>query len=249
MTDQSDILNSGDAVEATVAPVVTEATPLVSAPAEPSYMEQLRSIKNEDGLQKYASVEDAIASTVFAQDHIKKLEAELATERAEKDAQRAELERNASAQFASTQEVQPQVAGLSREDVYSTMEEYELIKDRKSNRKSVVDTLVQHCNGDEIKANEYISNKLKELGMDRNQLASLAETTPNAVYTLFGMDGRGTNTSGITSGTINTDAVETHNKDKEVPKAARMKIGASTQTLVNEWKASQQEANQRLGLQ
>ncbi len=247
MTDQSDILGT----EATNAPATApvEATaPTVATPAEPTYMEQLRSIKNEQGLQKYATVEDAIASTVFAQDHIQKLEAELSAERAEKQAALAAQEAAAQAQFASTQEPQPQAPGLGREDVYSAMEEYELRKSRQSNRKSVVDTLVQYCNGDEVKANEMVSAKLKELNMSRTQLATLSETTPTAVYSLLGVDGKGTNTGSITSATINTDAVETQNGDREIPRAASPKVGASTQTLVNEWKASQQEANKRLGL-
>lgn len=233
MTDQSDILGT-EAVANVTTPVETTVT-TVAPSAEPAYIEQLRTIKNEQGLQKYATVEDAIASTVFAQDHIAKLEAELAKERADKQAALQAQEALAQTQFASTQEQQPQAPGFGREDVYSAMEEYERSKVHKSNRKSVVDTLVQHCNGDELKANELIRNKLQQLGMSREQLASLSETTPSAVYTLFGMDGKGAPTSRLTSTTINTDAVEAHKK-MEVPRAKALPIGASSDHLVSAWR-------------
>jgi hypothetical protein len=248
MTDQSDILNVQEAAAPTAAPAVDTSTTSATPNVNP-YADKLQAIRHEEtGLQKYASVEDALTGTIYAQEHIKRLEQEAITLRAERDAAKV-LQEEANAQQAFIQEVQPPAATLGEEDVYSMMEGYEQLKVRQSNRKSVVDTLVQHCNGDEAKASTLIADRLKDLGMSRDQLATLSETTPTAVYKLFGMDGTGTPASDYTSSTINIDAVDTANKGKEIPAPPRRKVGSTMKTLVSEWQASKAEVNQRLGLE
>jgi vacuolar-type H+-ATPase subunit I/STV1 len=243
MTDQSDILNSG----ITVAPQLTTENVVTSdpstAPVVDPIVEKLRSIKNEDGLQKYASVEDALTGTVHAQEYIRTLkedkvmlQAQMDQLRQEYEARQAQLE--VTTQQASTQSQEPPAQrGVGREDIYSIMEGYEQAKVRKGNRKSVVDTLVQHCNGDQVKASEYITSKLSELNMTREQLADLSEHTPTAVYKLFGMDGKGTNsTTSSLGGTINTDAVALSNSHREMVKPKPLPIGATRQQVVDQWR-------------
>jgi len=252
MTDQSDILLGAQAAPQQ-APQATVSNP-TEAPVAPTqtYAEYLKTIKNEEGLQKYASVEDALIGTAHAQEFIKTLKDEKQmleqqlNEFKSEFTKRMEQQEQANQLAFAKQDQQPTVQGLGKEDVYSAMEEYEQSKVRKSNRKSVVDTLVNHCNGDEAKAAEYIGNKLKELGMTRDQLASLAESSPNAVYNLFQVNGKGTKPSSI-GNSINPDAVEAHVK-MEAPRAKRLPIGADNSHLVNEWRASVAETNANLGI-
>lgn len=247
MTDQSDILNTQDVVAPTAAPIV-DASTTSTTPSVSPYAEKLQAIRHEEtGLQKYASVDDALTGTIYAQEHIKRLELEAATLRAERDAATA-AQQEATNQQAFTQEVQPPAETFGKEDVYSMMEGYEQNKVRQSNRKSVVDTLVQFCNGDEVKASSFIGDRLKDLNMSREQLASLSETTPEAVYKLFGMDGMGTQASLDTSSTINSEAVDTANQGTGVPAPTRRTVGSTMKALLSEWDASKQEVHNRLGL-
>lgn len=246
MTDQSDILLGAEAAPQQQAQPVTNATPDVQLPAHDPIKEKLASIRNEEGLQKYASVEDALTGAAHAQEFIQILKAEKQAALEQLEAERKARE-DAANQLASTKvEQPPAVSGLGKEDVYSAMEEYEQSKVRKSNRKSVVDTLVNYCNGDEAKAAELIGNRLRDLGMTREQLASLSESSPNAVYNLFNINGKSSKPE-ITGNTINADAVEAH-VGKETPKARRLPIGANNNHLVNEWRAAVAETNNNLGI-
>ena len=249
MTDQSDILSGGEvAPQQTATAAVSNPEPATTVDPNKMFADKLKEIRNEEGLQKYASVEDALVGTAHAQQFIQTLKEEKAALMAQLEAERQARE-EAMSSIASTQQAsvtaQPTVG---REDVYSMMKDYEQAKAYQSNRKSVVDTLVNHCNGDQVKAAEMITNKLKELGMGRDELALLSERSPGAVKKLFGLDGMGTSTSKALESTINTDAMETHRKPEVQPRKP-MPIGAGNDQLVNEWRASVSEANQKLGIE
>lgn len=249
MTDQSDIL--GNDVETQL--VTTQVTPEVTATMSP-YAEKLAAIKNDEGLQKYASVDDALTSAVHAQEFIKTLKDEKSSMAEELEDYKSELSKRISiedavSEIASTRE--PQVtpkAGLSREDVFSLMEERDVYASRKSTRKSVVDTLVNHCGGDSSKAAVMIQNRLAELGMTREHLATLSETAPQAALELFGINGKGSSPSRSLETTIRTDAVEMSNRGNGVPKSKPLPIGASSDELVQEWRNSIAETNLKLGI-
>ena len=242
MTDQSDIL-SGNSTPATTEQAQTVTTDVAPVTQTPAYMDQLRSIKNEDGLQKYASVEDALTGTAHAQDFIKTLKNEKADLEAQLEAVRAEKE--ASTQTAYTQ-TEPATAdkGLGVDDVYSLMKEYETNKVRESNLKSVGNTLLEHCNGDAAKAEEVLSKRLSELNMSRDHLNTLAATAPGAAAELLSLGNKGQSSSHM-SGTINPDAVEAHTK-KEVPQPKALPIGADSSHLVSAWRDAVAEVNETL---
>lgn len=249
MTDQSDIL--GNDVE--TQQVTTQVTPEVTATTSP-YAEQLAAIKNEEGLQKYASVDDALVSAVHAQEFIKTLKDEKSGMAEELEHMKTELTKRISiedavSEIASTRapQVTPKVA-LSREDMYSLMEERDLMKSRQDTRKSVVDTLVNHCGGDSSKAAIMIKDRLAELGMTREHLATLSETAPGAVYELFGISGKGKPAPRMMESTIRTDAVEMSNTGNGVPKPKPLPIGAGSQELVAEWRNAVAETNIKLGI-
>lgn len=242
MTDQSDIL-SGNSTPAEAAPAQTVTTDVAPVTQNPSHLEQLRSIRNEDGLQKYASVEDALTGTAHAQEFIKTLKNEKADLEAKLEAERREKE--AMTQTAYTQ-TEPATAekGLGVDDVRSLMKEYETNKVRESNLKSVGNTLLEHCNGDASIAEEVLTKRLSELNMSRDHLNSLASISPDAAYELLNLGDKGRSSSHM-SGTINPDAVEAHTK-KEVPQAKALPIGASDAHLVSAWRDAVAEVNTKI---
>ncbi len=248
MTDQSDILSGEQVATTQPAPTVAPQVTPAATPSVDAFGQQLSAIKNEDGLQKYANVSDALTGAGHAQEFIKTLKAE-ATARDEEVHQLQNELANAQSQIASTQTVQPTAAsGLSREDVHSAMQDYEQSKSRQSNRKSVIDTLVNHCNGDQVKASEMINERLAAVGMTRDQLGALSESSPQAVYELLKINGMGSNsTAPATSGTIRTDAVEMSNQGSQIPKAKAPPIGASSSHLIDEWRAAGQVVQNNLG--
>lgn len=256
MTDQSSILSGATAPLGTPETVTADpqVTPeVVTQPANP-FQEQLSAIKNGEGLQKYASVQDALTGTAHAQEYIRTLKGENEDLEDRIYGYKLELEKrqsvsDAMSQMAST--TTPQVTpgdGVGREDVYSMMKDYESIKAQESNRKSVIETLVQHCNGDEKKATEMVNRKLEDMNMSHAQIQQLASTSPKAVYELLGVGPHGLSSRySSMSGTINTDAIETH-KSTEVRQPKRLPIGADTSELVSEWKAAKAEVNLKLGI-
>jgi hypothetical protein len=206
------------------------------------FKDQLQAIKNEDtGLQKYASVQDALAGTAHAQGHIKTLEQEnvdLQNRLAAAEAHTAE--QTAQAAFTEQQDVYQQ-PGVSKEDVYSMVKDIEQSKVHESNRTSVKDTLISHCNGDAVKADTLITERLQKLNMSRDSLNRLATTSPAAVYELLGLSTKGS-TSNYSSGSINPDAVEMHTK-REVPQAKALPIGATGNHLVSAWRDAVADVN------
>ena len=247
MTDQSDIL--GNEVATQLATTTADQTAVNSNP----YADKLSAIRNDEGLQKYASVDDALTSAVHAQEFIKTLKDEksnLTEELADYKAQLAKRlsVEDAVSEIASTNaaRVTPG-AGLSREEVFSLMEERDGMTTRQSSRKSVVDTLVNHCGGDSSKAAVMIKNRLAELGMSKDHLATLSETAPSAVFELFGINGKGTSTPRKLESTIRTDAVAMSNGNG-IPQPKRLPIGAGDAELVAEWRNSVAQANKNLGI-
>ena len=156
---------------------------------------------------------------------------------------------DAVSEIASTRA--PQVtpkAGLSREEMYSMMEERDHAMARKDTRKSVVDTLVNHCGGDSSKAAVMIRDRLAELGMSKDNLAHLSETAPEAVYELFGINGKGKTAPRLMESTIRTDAVEMSNTGNGIPKPKPLPIGAGEHELVSAWRDAVAESNTKHGI-
>ena len=248
MTDQSDILGSDVETQLATTSVEQSTVPVTS------YADRLAAIKNEEGLQKYASVDDALTSVAHSQEFIRTLKDEKHDMAEELDRARTELAKRLSvedavSEIASTRE--PQVTpkgGLSREEMYLMMRDYDSSKSRQSTRKSVVDTLVNHCGGDSSKAAIMIKDRLADLGMSREHLATLSETSPQAVYELFRISGKGPSTPRKLESTINTEAVEMSNTGNGIPKPKRPPIGADSSFLVEEWRNSVAETNQKLGI-
>ena len=241
MTDQSDILsNEAQVTEPVTQDVVetqTSDTTAKEVDVNSLFKDQLSAIRHEEtGLQKYASVEDALKGTAFAQDHLRTLEGENAE-------LRNRLE--ALAQTAITNEPQQTAKdGVSSEDVYKLMRNYEASKVKESNRSSVRDTLLDHCKGDVAKADEFLNTRAKELNISRAQLADLAAESPTAATNLLGLVAKGTS-SNYMEPSISSDAVDVHIK-KELPTAKPLPIGADSSHLLSAWRDAVAEVNNNI---
>lgn len=247
MTDQSqDIFAASAETQPAAQPAVQPATqaPATSTSPDDLFREQLASIRNEEGLQKYASVTDALNSVTHSQEFIKTLKAEKAALEQQYMDARMELEKrmsveDAMSKIASTPKAEPtaQDVRLSRDDVYSIMKDYETTKSFESNRKSVNETLIKHY-GDAAKAKEALTNKLSSLGMSREEMASLASKSPRAAYQLLGLDVKAPAAVNKTvAGDVNADAIES-SMNREIPKSKGIMIGANTKDLIAEWRNS-----------
>lgn len=248
MTDQSQDIFAASA-ETQPAAQQTAEQPATQAPATSTspddlFREQLASIRNEEGLQKYASVTDALNSVTHSQEFIKTLKAEKAALEQQYMEAKLELEKrmsveDAMSKIASTPKAEPtaQDVRLSRDDVYSIMKEYETTKSFESNRKSVNDTLVKHY-GDAAKAQAALTSKLADLGMTREEIASLASKSPRAAYQLLGLDSKApAAVNKSVASDINADAIES-SMNREIPKSKGIMIGANTKDLIAEWRNS-----------
>ena len=154
----------------------------------------LASIRNENGEQKYRTVEDAIKALAHSQSYIPQLRTELdstkaalAAAQAERD-RIAELERTVQQLTQNNSPAATPPAGLSEEQVAllvtKTLTQTQQAQIQKENLNSVVEA-VKKSFGD--KAEEVFYSKAKELGMSVEEVNALAAKTPKAVLTLLGV--------------------------------------------------------------
>lgn len=242
MTDQSDIFSGADSTN-TAPTTANMATPPAVTAADP-ITELLTSIRNEEGLQKYASVHDALKGASHAQEFIKQLKQEkLDMENRLRELQGEVTKRtsveDAMSMIASKREPQHTTAqGLDREDVYSLMKEYETTKQLESNRKLVNEKLINYFGGED-KARQAVQERIAELGLSSEDLQSLAMSSPKAVYKVFGLeDKQGLAIQKNSKGTFSTDAVLSSSQYKEEPKHRPLKVGATGKDLLNAWRAA-----------
>lgn len=89
---------------------------------------------------------------------------------------------------------QPPGKSLTQEDIVNmvqgTIKQNEDARTKVSNRTQANFAVLQHFGGDEGKAKAAIANKAGELGLSREQLAAMAETTPQVFLTVMGVSPR-----------------------------------------------------------
>jgi hypothetical protein len=210
------------------------------------FADQLAAIKNEQGEQKYGSLEDAIKALKHSQEYIPSLKSELSTKDEEIMKLRAELEARKSveelvSQSATPQEVnQPQ--GLSEEDIEKLLESKLTQRQQQelasSNLNSVVSTLKQRY-GEHTQAK--IQEKAAELGYKPSELQKLAEKSPKLVLSLFG------NSQSTPTPTTGGQFVP-NQAPQEVGKVKGLLAGAKSSDLKNHWKSIQSEIYEKHGI-
>lgn len=175
----------------------------------------LASIKNDRGEQKYKTAEEALKALGHSQSHIPNLQQQLeaksrevealATQKAEVDALKetvAKLTEKLTEKVQETPGTQLSEAAIA-EIVGQQLSAKQQEQIAAGNRQSVSQAMSKQF-GD--KAAEVFYGKAQELGMTREQINSLAASSPQAVLTMFGVSGGASQKQALKppSGTINT---------------------------------------------
>jgi hypothetical protein len=166
--------------------------------AQPDLATLLAGIKNEQGGQKYTSIEDALKGGAHAQAYIRELQEKLAAGEAEKVRLAGELSKAANiddvvsklasqlqTQQASTNQSLPQ--GLNEEAVLGLVRkslEQQKQQDAAQQNLNLVQQELSKKFGE--KAKDAIAEKARELNTSPEQLGALAATSPQLVLQLFG---------------------------------------------------------------
>jgi hypothetical protein len=167
----------------------TGGTP-ASSQGEPNPLDQmLAGIKNENGEQKYASVEEALKGLANAQSHIKTLEQEHAelrsTLKSQEDLAQL-LENNKPKEETQEQQTQqPAQPTLTAEDVVQLLENREKAKVGNSNLDKVKEAMKQKYG---VEYSKVLSSKTDELGLTPELVDNMAKTSPDALLKLFGVE-------------------------------------------------------------
>lgn len=171
-----------------------------SQDVQPTVEEQLASIKNEQGEQKYKTVDDAIKALSHSQEYIptlKKEKEELEKQLEEFKQKQADEEALQKAKELLQGEEEEQAAQPQADiesQLNALLEKREQQSTLETNKELVNKTLFE---GLGEKAPEIVAQKLKELGMAKETFESLAGQSPQAALQLFGNQPKQTS---VTSG-------------------------------------------------
>lgn len=170
----------------------------VQSPSAANYADLLGSIKNEHGVQKYATIEEALKGLANAQEYIPQVKSQLSSKDAELAALKAELDKRKAVEdvIASLQPKQPEPVveqtsqpsqGLSAEDIQRYVEQalnQSKAKDIQVSNTSKVRTALVSKYGE--KAQEVATARAAELGLTMDALNTLAASSPDAALALLG---------------------------------------------------------------
>lgn len=163
------------------------------------FADQLKSIVNEKGEQKYQSVEDALKALEHAQKHIQTLEAETSSSKDQMAQLQAELDKRESVEDAvkrltqpnqqqqSTEPTKPTDNALGSEDVMKIVTDAlnnQRSQDQSNTNLNIVQKQLIELHGD--KAAEVISKRAKELGTTPTELEKLSRSNPTMALKLLG---------------------------------------------------------------
>ncbi len=222
----------------------TEVTPQPQAPAADQL---LASLVNEQGKQKYSSVDDALKALINSQNHIKTLEQE--------NQQLREVSTKAKTMEELLEAIKPKdvvapvvpnptptnsaVPDVSSE-VEKVLARLEAKKTAEANTGAVVNKL-KELHGD--KAGDYFYAEASKLGFDKASINDLAAKNPNAVFKLLGIDSVKTQTpspAGVRAEALNVPST--------TPTKSPMAHNTSDELLSN-WEKSKAKTNKKLGLE
>lgn len=197
-------------------------TPPATPPADTNTpYDLLGSIKNADGTQKYKTQEDVAKGHDFAQSHIKTLEAEMATLKADNEAQREKIStqstvdqllKDALENKPPSAEETPPINGLNAQEVATLVdtalsshkEKDAILTKAENNRNTVKSRLVEMYS-------DKASDKFKEVAENNNmtiqELTDMTETNPKVVLNLFSGANAAVEQSSPTSFSLPKDSV------------------------------------------
>lgn len=147
----------------------------------------LASIVNEEGVQKYKSIEDALEGLRNSQEFIGKLKEENQTYRSELD-KRLSAEQVLKELKAATKPDEKPSTEFSTEAIQELVDkrlEAKTVEQRMKQNETVVQQTMLKEFGE--KANEIVKGKAKELGLSSEGLRKLSQESPAAVLAMFGL--------------------------------------------------------------
>ena len=177
------------------------------------YEDLLKGIVNEQGEQKYRSIEDALVGLRHAQEFIPKLKDEKRKEEEELQRLREEVAKlkaleDTVAELASQRASSPTSDGMTPDAVAAlvqkTLQDTQIKQTQEQNLNSVV-SVMRDKFGD--KAETVFYEKAQEMGLTVTEINELAAKTPKAVLTMLGVSGDGAHKQpqfNPTKGTVNT---------------------------------------------
>lgn len=191
MSDQTSVFTEQN--QATQPPVVPQAAPN-------AYEDLLKGIKNEAGLPKYATLEDALNALKHSQDYIPQVKSQLSQKDQELADLRAKLEQHQSLEDvvsrltkptqADNKDDHPSVSGLDESAVMKLvqqqLERNQQVQSATANQQQVENALKAKY-GD--KTADVVKQRAAELGLTPQALGELSSKSPQAVLALFNTQG------------------------------------------------------------
>jgi len=188
-------------------PVTPQATPEQTTPVSTPntlFADQLASIKNDSGEQKYDTPEKALEALQHSQQYIPELKAQAATQAQEISDLKAKLEATRTVEEIISQQTpptsnEPTSPALGQEDVQRMVTEaltQRSAADTQSANSSQVSKALTEKFGDNAQAE--ITKIAASLNMKPSELGALAKSNPSMVLALFG------ETTGSVSTTTNS---------------------------------------------
>lgn len=208
------------------------------------YADLLKGIVNENGAQKYNSVEELAKGAANAQEFIKQilaekreLEAKVAQANSAQSKQE-ELERTVQELLNKTANISDQNKGLSQEEIAElvnrTLTQRDTQQSAKQNQQTVVAAAAQAFGTDAEK--KYIE-AAQEAGLTVEEMNQLAAKSPKAVLKMLGVTGQPAQKQGTTapgSSAVNTAGFTPSQESYVKRNDKAVQIGATTSELQEE---------------
>lgn len=192
MTDQSSVFSEQQPTKA------PEATPTQSAPNP--YEDLLKGIKNEAGVQKYATIDDALKALQHAQTYIPEVKSQLTQREQELAEARAKLEQQAALEEVVSRLAkpnqpdatvdQPRASGLDESAVMRLVQQQLAASQAQQSaqqNQQQVEAALKAQYGD--KTADVVRQRAAELGLTPQALGELSSKSPQAVLALFNTKG------------------------------------------------------------
>jgi len=243
MPDQ-DIFEEEDKTPITPEPTKVEEGN-VNSPTETTD-QLLASIVNEDGSQKYKTIEEALKGTLHAQQFIETLKADNAAlkEKGNASDKLDELLETVkrSKESGDGDKVSPT---MKPEDVLGIVKDYldnsKAAETRTSNIKMVTDAFKSRYGEN---ASKELYNKAADLGFSREEINGMVANNPKATLRILGIESKAPSKADpITMG--NVDAGNFREKPKDTPRSV---MGSTRATdLIDAWNDNKKRTLERLG--
>ena len=209
----------------------------------------LASITNEEGKQKYGSVEEALKGAANAQSHIKTLETELAELKAKGNSTEKldELLEAVKSKGSGQGDAEANTSTMKPEDVLGIVKDYltdtEAAKSRQNNIDTVANTFKSRYGKD---ASEKLYGKAADLGFSKDDINKLIANNPTAALNVLGESAPAAKSADPTA--INSGSTANFQQRSEDPHRGNIMNLSKTKDLTDAFAASKQRTLKRLGL-